>query len=127
MDRAVAWVAFALVAVMLVLAARWLLRRKHTVPVDSGERLTPSKSPPGVQVQLQATSRRDGASAPPTQTPLPNHAEEVAELRRNLRRKTLGSETTIDRLIQAERDRQPGASEVQCYRRVVERWEDDNR
>lgn len=54
-------------------------------------------------------------------------SSEIARLRQNLRSKTLNNETLVDRLIQAERDRMPEASEVDCYRAAIERWERDNR
>jgi hypothetical protein len=52
---------------------------------------------------------------------------EVARLRQNLRLKVLYDEAKIDRLVAAERERLPAASEVEWYRAAVERWERDNR
>jgi hypothetical protein len=52
---------------------------------------------------------------------------EIAALRKNLRMKALGNEALVDRLVQAERDRRPGASESECYRAAIESWERDNR
>lgn len=52
---------------------------------------------------------------------------EVARLRQSLRLKVMYDEAKIDRLIEAERERMPSASEVEWYRAAVERWERDNR
>ncbi|WP_406695184.1 hypothetical protein V5E97_29520 [Singulisphaera sp. Ch08] len=52
---------------------------------------------------------------------------EIAQLRKNLRVKALGNDALVDRLVQAERNRMPGASEAACYKAAIESWERDNR
>ncbi|SIO59110.1 hypothetical protein SAMN05444166_5929 [Singulisphaera sp. GP187] len=54
-------------------------------------------------------------------------AGEVAQLRKNLRVKALGNDALVDRLVQAERNRMPGASEAAWYKAAIESWERDNR
>ena len=54
-------------------------------------------------------------------------SDEIAQLRKNLRVKALGNDALVDRLVQAERNRLPGASEVAWYKAAIERWERDNR
>ncbi|AGA27476.1 hypothetical protein [Singulisphaera acidiphila] len=54
-------------------------------------------------------------------------SDEVAQLRKNLRVKALGNDALVNRLVQAERNRMPGASEAACYKAAIESWERDNR
>jgi len=83
----------------------------------SGLHATAGPTPPG---------DRSG-SFPPSLAPTPSDAAEVQRLRQNLRQKSLHNDGLIDRLVQAERERRPSASEVECYRIVIEQWERDNR
>lgn len=53
--------------------------------------------------------------------------ESAEALRRNLLLKAMGNEGVVRRLIEYERRRRPGASEVELLRAVIERWELDNR
>jgi hypothetical protein len=61
----------------------------------------------------------------PTQKPA--DAGELACRHQNLRLKTLHNDMLVHRLVQAERERAPGASDIECYRAAIERWERDNR
>jgi hypothetical protein len=87
------------IAVGLILAALWALRKGSLT----------------------------GGSAGPGRSPVYASSGELAGLRKNLRMKTLGNDALIDRLVQAERERMPGLSEVDCYRAAIDRWERDNR
>ena len=76
----------------------------------------------------QPFSTTDTALSPaPAQDLAYETVDGVARLRQNLRLKTLHNEGLIDRLVQAERERMPTASEVGCYRGAIERWERENR
>jgi len=54
-------------------------------------------------------------------------AATIAALRQNLRLKVLYNEEAIDRLIEFERSRTPGASFQTLMEAAIERWERDNR
>ena len=88
----------------------------------------------GVAVTLAVLCLLRRRSSAPTAGagPLPSwpaatDTDEIARLRQNLRLKTLHNESLIDRLVQAERERSPGATEVDWYRAAIERLERDNR
>lgn len=68
-------------------------------------------------------SRTSVSERPPNRAPDP----EIETLRQNLRLKVMYDEGKIDRLIEAEKQRTPSASEVDWYRNAIERWERDNR
>jgi hypothetical protein len=57
----------------------------------------------------------------------PAAAVDADALRQNLRLKCMYDEAKIDRLIQAERERTPGAGVEELMRAAVARWERDNR
>lgn len=92
------WI-IALIVVGLIIAALWALSKGSPLgrPAGSGGRTA------------QASS------------------DEITQLRKNLRVKALGNDALVDRLVQAERNRLPGASEAVCYKAAIERWERDNR
>lgn len=50
----------------------------------------------------------------------------VDQLRQNLRVKLLHDEAKVQQAIDAERNRDPGASEVELIRAAIQRWERDN-
>jgi len=52
---------------------------------------------------------------------------QIQRLRQELRVKVLHDEAAVNRLVAAERERAPSASEVDCYRAAIARWERDNR
>jgi hypothetical protein len=56
-----------------------------------------------------------------------NDADTVATLRQDLRTKLLHDEEKIRRAIDFERERMPGAEEVELLRAAIERWQRDNR
>ena len=60
-------------------------------------------------------------------TPGQTRAENIANLRQNLRIKVGWDETKIDRLIDLERERMPNASLQVLMESAIERWERDNR
>jgi hypothetical protein len=104
MNGAAGWFILGVFAgVVLILAVQWVLRRQPLSPTDGT--LSPA----------------------PAQKPAYATVDEIAPLRQNLRLKTLHNEALIDRLVQAERKQKPTASEVECYRAAIERWERDNR
>ena len=98
--------------VLLTLAVTWLLLRRAARPREL--------PPPGASV-LEWCMGPDPANRGTAD------ATEIAQLRQNLRVKTLHNEGLIDRLVQAERERSPSASEVECYRAAIRRWERENR
>jgi len=100
------WIIVA-IAIVLIFAALWAFRKGAPMAGSAG--LSPGRA---------AESGRRTADANPS---------EIAALRKNLRIKALGNDALVDRLVQAERDRMPGASESQCYRAAIESWERDNR
>src|SRR5262249_31858245 len=101
MDGVALWIVLGIVAVGALVAAVWRFRR------------------PANPRSLEALG-----IGPPSPA---NDPAEVARLRQNLRLKVFHDEVLIDRLVQAERERMPTASEVEWYRAAVERWERDNR
>jgi hypothetical protein len=104
MDGAVGWVIIGLIAgVLLALAALWIYRQQATAAAN--------------RTMSAALSHK----------PAQANADDIERLRQNLRLKTLHNEALIDRLVQAERERMPAASEAECYRSAIERWERDNR
>jgi len=62
----------------------------------------------------------------PVSTPSRQKAE-LAALEQDLRVKCLHSVELMERLIEAERDRDPSASRTEHVREAIERWERDNR
>ncbi len=56
-----------------------------------------------------------------------DQADQLEELRQNLRLKCMYDDNLVERLIQAERDRTPDAAELDLLRTAVERWERDNK
>jgi hypothetical protein len=81
----------------------------------------------GASRAVSQTDGPDESSVPLSKMQKVQDAEEVAQLRKNLRQKTLGDEAMIDRLLEIERKRRPGASEVECHQAAIESWERDNR
>jgi len=55
------------------------------------------------------------------------HSKHLAQLRRNLLLKTLGNDSTVDSLIDLERERMPNTSLEVLMETAIERWERDNR
>ena len=95
----------ALVVIGMVAIAYWLRRQRRPTSIVKRERVQ--------RRSVKPPTSRDKAA--------------IAELRHNLRLKTLHDESMIDRLVELERQRRPGASEVEWYQAAVERWERDNR
>lgn len=95
------------VAVVLIVAALWATRKR-----------TPMASPawPGSSSSAGPGWRRENANP-----------RELEALRKHLRIKALGNNDLVERLVEAERVRMPGASESECYRAAIESWERDNR
>jgi hypothetical protein len=52
---------------------------------------------------------------------------EVGTLYESLLRKAHGDQTLVERLVEYERQRNPGAMTAECLRSAIERWERDNR
>jgi hypothetical protein len=75
---------------------------------------------------LSETGRPAQAPIPPIAS-VPSDDSEIADLRQTLRVMTLHDEAKIDRLIEAERERTPGASLVQLMRSAIERSRRHNR
>lgn len=55
------------------------------------------------------------------------NSSQIARLRQDLRVKVLYDEAIIDRLVEFERQRMGGVSEIRAYQAAIERWERDNR
>src|SRR4051794_14686085 len=83
-----------------------------------------------VMRSLRAAPREAERSVQPAispTAPVRSDDSEVVGLRQNLRLKVMYDEAKIDRLIEAERQRTPGANLAQLMRSAIERWERDNR
>ena len=104
MSSPVSW--FAIGVVVGVLATLFVMRLLRSTPSENGRSAQGPISP--------------SVSARPEDS-------EIADLRQTLRVMTLHDEAKIDRLIEAERDRIPGASLVQLMRSAIERLRRDNR
>jgi hypothetical protein len=79
---------------------------------------------------LRSTSGETGRFAQVPTSPsasVRSDDSEIADLRQTLRVMTLHDEAKIDRLIEAERQRTPGASLVELLRNATERLRRDNR
>ena len=86
-------------------------------------RQTPTRQTPVSRPATPAPQQRSASSTPVT-VPRDDRAE---QLYRNLLRKSFGDKAKVERLIQYEATRAPGASRAEWIQSAIERWERDNR
>jgi hypothetical protein len=139
-----ATIVFALAAVAVLPALRWLFRRPVDV-YDIGqtvllcvlfylivrrlERGRSRLSPDLRSARYRAPTPRSRRYAAPGREmrPSPKRSAGYQALYQNLLRKVGGDHTTVLRLIEYERVGDPGASDIELLESAIWRWERDNR
>jgi hypothetical protein len=106
--------------ILLTLAIQWAQRRSRRRKPDPSKILE-FPAPPPPQLSVASDGFLDSIMAEEDED------EVVARLRRNLRVKVFHDDAKLERLIENERRRTPGASMRILLEAAIERWERDNR
>jgi hypothetical protein len=87
--------------------------------------MSPSTQPaPSTTQRVQPSTPKPPLSG---QKPGPTYVSEAQVLYRRLLLKSMNDHGLVDRLIQRERERSPGASDIEILQTVIDRWEHDYR
>jgi hypothetical protein len=79
-----------------------------------------------LSLKIEALMRRLRREAPPAED-LFSGAMQEAILFDDLLRKVGGDRSVVDRLIEYERRKNPGATRLACLQNAIQRWEQENR